>query len=100
MLLETHPCTLIGCYALPHAVCMCVFLCCEDFGDAHVCQLPIEKWIIPCNFNFLTCIHMVEQYLYWLFGVIRCLHFVLIPHQVSRHYLEVPKVEPSHQFDK
>ena len=79
---------------------MCVLLCCEDFGNAHVCQLLIGKWIIPRYCKFLACLHMVEHDLYHIFECIRCLHLFLIIHQVSGIYLAVPNVDPVHQFHK
>ena len=53
-------CELIGYNDLPHAVFMCVLLCCEDLGDAHVCQMPIVKLRIPRDCKFLAHIHLVK----------------------------------------
>ena len=80
MLLERQPCALIVCDHLPHVIYMYVFLCCGDFGDAHVCQLTIVKCRISRYCKFLTRLNLVEQDLYWVFDVICCLHLVLIPH--------------------
>ena len=41
-----------------------------------------------------------KQDFYWLFDVIRRLHFVLILPQVSGSYLDATNAEPVHQFDK
>ena len=80
---------------------MCVLLCYDYFGDAYVCQLPIfGKWRIPCYCEFLTRLHLVEQYFYWVFGVIRRLNVSLIIHEVSVSYLAVPNIDPVHKFNK
>ena len=42
--LEPHPCEIISRNTLPHAIRMCIFLHRKNFGDAHVCKLPIGKW--------------------------------------------------------
>ena len=79
---------------------MCVFLFCEDFGNTHIYQLPIGKWKIPQYLEFLTRLHLIKQDFYCIFGVIRCLYFVLISHQVSGRYLDIPNIESFHQFNK
>ena len=78
--------------AFSHAMWICVFLCCKDFGDLHICQLPIRKWRITRYCKFLNCLQLVRQGLYWLFDIIYCIHFVLIPQQVSGRYLDAPNV--------
>ena len=95
---ETNPCSIISCDALPYAIFMCVYLCCEDFGDAHVFQLPIGKWRIPRYCKFLNRLHLVKHDFYWIFDVIHPLHLVLISHQISGRYLSLTNVELVHQI--
>ena len=52
-----------------------------------------QKWQIPRYCKFLTRIHLVKQYFYWILDIIHRLHFFLIPHQVSGCYLALPNVE-------
>ena len=80
MCLELHPCAIIVCNTLSHAIQMCILLCCEDFCDAHVCQLPIGKWRITRYCQFFPCFHLAEQDLYRVFDVVRHLHLILILH--------------------
>ena len=79
---------------------MLVFLCCEDFGDLHVYQLPIRKM---ANYPLLRIpgpSPSVQKDFDWIFNVICCLHFFLVPHQVYGHYLAVPNLDPAHNFNK
>ena len=70
-----------------------------DLGGAYVFQLPIRKWRFPRDCESLARLNLVKQDIYWFLGVIRHLHCVLILHQVSRPYLDVPNVEPVHKID-
>ena len=67
----------------------------------HLCLAAANlKTRIPRYYEFLSHLHLDEHDYYWIFDVIRCLRLLLILHQVYGHYLDVPNVEPVHQFKK